>query len=224
MSKINNKSNTNTINWETMLIIGVLAFIIYVFNKSKWDLDNLFKNITSLEWWKGLLKGNVTTHPTQGGVSDGTDITGTPAGTKKKTKGTVVAGDLEVINQDVDNRFTYNAKYFQATEYFGAGVIPDTYRSNYNVLSLQLDRIREAWGAPIKITKGYQKPPLVDEAMYNGFNLCLAANISPTTGTAKALHQLILQMMSDKRLPVGNAGITGNSVYINFNNQFKNLG
>ena len=63
-----NKNNTNSLNWETMLIIVIVGFIAYIFAKSKWNLDNFFKNVFSLEWWKGLLKGNVTTNPTIGEV------------------------------------------------------------------------------------------------------------------------------------------------------------
>lgn len=38
-----NKNNTNSLNWETMLIIVIVGFIAYIFAKSKWNLDNFFK-------------------------------------------------------------------------------------------------------------------------------------------------------------------------------------
>ncbi|MDE5525885.1 hypothetical protein KRE43_05530 [Elizabethkingia meningoseptica] len=222
-----NKNNTSSISWETMLIIGVVVFIAYIFNKSKWNLDNLFKNILSLEWWKGLFKGNVTTNPTTGGSSDGTltegNASGTPVGTKKKTN--VVAGNLEIINQDVDNRFTYAAKYFTDREYFGSGIIPNAYRSNFSVLLLQLDRIREAWGSSIKITKGYQQPSSnLSEAFYNGFNLCLAVNIVPTIGKANDLLNMISTMMQNNQIVKGTIGVTSGQVYIHFSGKYKNLG
>lgn len=215
MSKNNNKSNTNEINWETMLVIGVVAFIVYVFAKSKWDLDNLFKNITSLEWWKGLLKGNVTTHPTEGGSSDGTSTTGTPG----KKPGTVTPGDLEIIDKDIDNTFTYNAKYFQASEYFGATLTPDRFRSNYSFLMLQLDRIRENWGSPIKITKGYQNPTASDIAYYNGYNLCLAVNIVPTVGTVSQLSTFITNLVNRGIIDRCTPTVVNGSVYLWFNNK-----
>lgn len=222
-----NKNNTNSLNWETMLIIVIVGFMVYIFAKSKWNLDNFFKNVFSLEWWKGLLKGNVTTNPTVGGSSDGTltqpDASGTPVGTKKKT--TVVAGNPEIINQDVDNRFTYNAKYFTDREYFGVGVVPAPYRSNFSVLLLQLDRIREAWGSPVKITKGYQKPASnINEAFYNGFNLCLAVNITPTVGKASDLINIVSRMMQDNEIVKGTIGVTSGQLYIHFTGKYKNLG
>ncbi|WP_407478109.1 hypothetical protein [Elizabethkingia anophelis] len=222
-----NKNNTNSLNWETMLIIVIVGFMVYIFAKSKWNLDNFFKNVFSLEWWKGLLKGNITTNPTVGGSSDGTltepDASGTPVGTKKKT--TVVAGNPEIINQDVDNRFTYNAKYFADREYFGVGVVPAPYRSNFSVLLLQLDRIREAWGSPVKITKGYQKPTSnINEAFYNGFNLCLAVNIIPTVGKASDLINIVSRMMQDNEIVKGTVGITNQQLYIHFTGKYKNLG
>lgn len=215
MSKNNNKSNTNEINWETMLVIGVVAFIAYVFAKSKWDLDNLFKNITSLEWWKGLLKGNVTTHPTEGGSSDGTSTTGTPG----KKPGTVIPGDLEIIDRDVDNTFTYNAKYFTDSEYFGATLTPPRFRSNFSFLMLQLDRIREAWGSPIKITKGYQNPANSDIAYYNGYNLCLAVNVVPSVGTVSQLSVYITSLVNSGKIERCTPTVVNGSVYLFFNNK-----
>ncbi|MCL1640982.1 hypothetical protein [Elizabethkingia anophelis] len=216
MSKNNNKSSTNTINWETMLIIGVVAFIIYVFNKSKWDLDNLFKNITSLEWWKGLLKGNVTTHPTEGGSSDGTETSGVP---DEKKKPTVDVGNVEIIDKDVDNTFTYHAKYFTDREYFGATLTPSRFRSNYSFLMLQLDRIRENWGSPIKITKGYQNPTVTDIAYYNGYNLCLAVNIAPVIGSVSQLSTVITSLVNKGIIGRCTLSVVNGSVYLWFNNK-----
>ena len=209
-----NKNNTSSISWETMLIIAVVAFIVYVFNKSKWDLDNLFKNITSLEWWKGLLKGNVTTHPTTGGSSDGTSTTGTPG-----KKPGVSDGDLEVIQRDIDYTFTYNAKYFNQSEYFGSTLIPTNFRGNYGFLMLNLDRIREAWGSPIKITRGYENPKVTDIAFYNGFNLCLAVCISPVNGTVSSLNNFIISLINKGTIDRSSVSIIGNSVYLWFNNK-----
>lgn len=209
-----NKNNTSSISWETMLIIGVVAFIVYVFNKSKWDLGNLFKNITSLEWWKGLLKGNVTTHPTTGGSSDGTSTTGTPG-----KKPGISVGDLEIIERDIDNTFTYNAKYFNQSEYFGSTLIPTNFRGNYGFLMLNLDRIREAWGSPIKITRGYENPKVTDIAFYNGFNLCLAVCISPVNGTVSSLNNFIISLINKGTIDRCSMSIIGNSVYLWFNNK-----
>ncbi|SEF62079.1 hypothetical protein SAMN05421847_0472 [Halpernia humi] len=70
----------------------------------------------------------------------------------------------------------YQPKYFTKQEYFKNFDIAAAYLKNWYGLSRIMDKIRIAFGSPVLISRGYEKP--TNENL-NDYNQCLAVDLTP---------------------------------------------
>lgn len=106
---------------------------------------------------------------------------------------TVEVGDL------VSDGVMYVAKWFTYAEYFGTKQVPADYEKNWWVLSRQLDKIRDEFGSPILITKGFEDFVF---APANKFGSCEAVHIKAQNGKNSELWNIV-QNMKNQGLAVG---------------------
>jgi len=100
----------------------------------------------------------------------------------------------------------YVSTYFKDSEYFGKNVIPVDYYGNWLLMAEQLDKIREAWGTPVLIKKGYT----IKEEKYAA---CRAVEIYPQNNNHTRFAEIV-QFINGELLVNKIQKLSNNNIYI----------